>query len=200
MSGGGGGGGAKGGNIDLAFDKESQAEIVKGLRAAIGELKEIASASDAEMGAGFEELSMTSMEAGHNGLAKDFEDFCELWDWGVRGLIEDASKLAEKVGLAAGSQWEQEQYAQGTFKVAANSVLGNPHLDEKTVVKKDMDELISVDTWTPDYSKESFEKAASDAEKTWDTAGEEAGHRYKATGMQQFVDQAAEESAKRGER
>lgn len=191
-------GGAKGGNIDLAFDKESQAEIVKGLRAAIGELKDIASASDAETGAGFEELSMTSMEAGHNGLAKDFEDFCELWDWGVRGLIEDASKLAEKVGLAAGSQWEQEQYAQGTFKVAANSVLGNPHLDEKTVVKKDMDELISADTWTPDYSEESFEKSAADSEKAWDAAREQTSH--KAPGLQHFVDQAAEESTKRGER
>ncbi|QLH20462.1 hypothetical protein [Streptomyces sp. Rer75] len=192
------GGGAKGGNIDLAFDKDSQAEIVKGLRAAIGELRDIASASDAETGAGFEELSMTSMEAGHNGLAKDFEDFCELWDWGVRGLIEDASKLAEKVGLAAGSQWEQEQYAQGTFKVAANSMLGNPHLDEKTVVKQDMGELISVDTWTPDYSKESFEKSAADSEKAWDAAREETSQ--KSTGIQHFVDQAAEESAKRGDR
>lgn len=197
MSGGDGGGG-KGGNADLALDKDSQEQIVKGLRAAIDELREIAWASDAEMGAGFEELSMTSMEAGHNGLAKDFEDFCELWDWGVRGLIQDASKLAEKVGLAAGAQWEQEQYAQGTFKITANAIAGNPHLSEEDVVKKDWNELFSSDTYAPDYSKESFEKSRADVNQIWETTGEETSR--KSPGLQHLSEQYAQQAAEEGDR
>ncbi|MFD7500379.1 hypothetical protein [Streptomyces sp. NPDC059850] len=194
----GGEGGAKGGNADLALGEDSQALIVKGLRGAIDELRSIGSASGAEMGAGFDELSMTSMEAGHNGLAKDFEDFCELWDWGVRGLIEDASKLAEKVGLAAGSQWEQEQYAQGTFKVTANAIAGNPHLSEKEVVKKDWDELYSSDTYDPDYSKESFEKSWSGAQQTWETTREETSQA--APGLQRTSEQFAQQATEKGDR
>lgn len=161
-----------GGEPDLALDKEALQDITKGLRAAIAELKDIGSATDAVMGAGFEELSLTSMEAGHNGLAKDFEDFCERWEWGVRGLIQDANKLAKKVGLAAGMQWEEDQYIDGTFKVAANSVAGNPHLSEEEVTKKEWGELFSGETWRPDYSKESYEKAGEEIQATWQTTGD----------------------------
>ncbi|MGW2328039.1 hypothetical protein ACWC5C_19975 [Streptomyces sp. NPDC001700] len=197
----GGEGGAKGGNADLALDEDSQALIVKGLRGAIDELRDVGSASGAEMGAGFDDLSMTSMEAGHNGLAKDFEEFCELWDWGVRGLIEDASKLAEKVGLAAGSQWEQEQYAQGTFKVTANAIAGNPHLSEEEVVKKDWGGrggLFSSDTYDPDYSKESFEKSQADVNKIWEATGEETSQ--KAPGLQHASEQLAQQATEKGDR
>ncbi|MDW6059302.1 hypothetical protein SAZ11_16365 [Streptomyces sp. FXJ1.4098] len=136
-----GGGGSK--EPDLKLDKEALQDITKGLRAAISELKDIGSATDAVMGSGFEELSLTSMEAGHNGLAKDFEDFCERWEWGVRGLIQDANKLAKKVGLAAGMQWEEDRYIEGTYKVVANSVAGNPHLSEEEVTQKEWGELFS---------------------------------------------------------
>lgn len=161
-----------GGEPDLALDKEALQDITKGLRAAIAELKDIGSATDAVMGAGFEELSLTSMEAGHNGLAKDFEDFCERWEWGVRGLIQDANKLAKKVGLAAGMQWEEDQYIDGTFKVAANSVAGNPHLSEEEVTKKEWGELFSGETWRPDYSRESYEKAGEEIQATWQATGD----------------------------
>lgn len=167
MSGGGGG------EPDLALDKEALQDITKGLRAAIAELKDIGSATDAVMGAGFEELSLTSMEAGHNGLAKDFEDFCERWEWGVRGLIQDANKLANKVGLAAGMQWEEDRYIEGTYKVVANSVTGNPHLSEEEVTQKDWGEIYSA--WRPDYSQESYEKASEEIKGTWQATGDKIG-------------------------
>ncbi|MDX3231479.1 hypothetical protein [Streptomyces sp. ME19-01-6] len=162
MSGGGGGGGKE---PDLKLDKEALQDITKGLRAAISELKDIGTATDAVIGSGFDELSLTSMEAGHNGLAKDFEDFCECWEWGVRGLIQDANKLAKKVGLAAGMQWEEDRYIEGTYKVVANSLTGNPHLSEEEVTQKDWGEIYSA--WRPDYSSESYEKAGEEIRGTW---------------------------------
>ncbi|MBL1096657.1 hypothetical protein [Streptomyces coffeae] len=157
---------------DLALSKQGLEAITKGLRGAIDELREIAWASDAAMGAGFEELSLTGMEMGHGGLSKDFEDFCERWEWGVRALIQNASQLAQKAGLAAGTQWEEEQYIAGTFKVAANSVAGNPHLTEDEVVKKDWDELFSEETYTPDYSAESFKEGWNESKQTWDSTAD----------------------------
>ncbi|WP_431044138.1 hypothetical protein ACQUSR_21055 [Streptomyces sp. P1-3] len=147
-------------------------KLTQGIRGAINELREIGSETDALMGAGFEELSLTSMEAGHNQLAKDFESFVELWEWGVRALIQDASVLAEKVDLAAGLNWEEDQYRATTFKVAANAVAGNPHLSEEKVQKKDLDELFSADTYRPDYSAESFKQAGSDIKETWQTTSD----------------------------
>ncbi|MBR7678056.1 hypothetical protein KDA82_34765, partial [Streptomyces daliensis] len=76
--------------------------IEKGLKKAIGELKESGSSATSSLqGAGFEELSLTHMEAGHPGLAGDFEDFCERWEWGVRALVQNANGLAQRLGLAA---------------------------------------------------------------------------------------------------
>ncbi|GAA2358799.1 hypothetical protein [Streptomyces cuspidosporus] len=160
---------------DLKLDKEALQDITKGLRAAISELKDIGTATDAVMGAGFEELSLTSMEAGHNGLAKDFEDFCERWEWGVRGLIQDANKLAKKVGLAAGMQWEEDRYIEGTYKVVANSLTGNPHLSEEEVTQKDWGEIYSA--WRPDYSKESYDKASEEIKATWQATGDKISHK-----------------------
>ncbi|OMI40909.1 hypothetical protein [Streptomyces sparsogenes] len=159
-----------GNNPDLKLDKAALQDITKGLRAAISELKDIGTATDAVMGAGFEELSLTSMEAGHNGLAKDFEDFCERWEWGVRGLIQDANKLAQKVGLAAGMQWEEDRYIEGTYKVVANSLTGNPHLSEEEVTQKKWGEIYSA--WRPDYSQESYDKASEEIKATWQETGD----------------------------
>ncbi|WKX70640.1 hypothetical protein [Streptomyces sp. XD-27] len=167
------------GNADLAIDPAYLKKLTQGIKGAIGELREIGSETDAVMGAGFEELSLTSMEAGHNGLAKDFESFVELWEWGVRGLVQDANDLAERLDLAAGEHWEEEKYRATTFKVAANAVAGNPHLSEEEVANKSVEELFSADTYKPDYSAESFKKAGSDIKETWKTTADQAGHKTK---------------------
>jgi hypothetical protein len=159
------------GGEDLGIDPGSLKQITEGLRGAIGELKGVTSETDAVMGAGFQELKLTGMEAGHKGLADDFEDFCERWEWGVRALIQDANELANRVGLSAGMMWEQEQYIHGTLKVAANSVAGNPHLSEDEVEKQSWGDLFSADTYKPDYSAESFQRSFDESRQTWQDAG-----------------------------
>ncbi|MGW2055947.1 hypothetical protein ACWCOZ_18885, partial [Streptomyces sp. NPDC001840] len=92
---------------DLRFDQESVRRITEGLRGAIAELREVGTGTGAVLGKGFSELAMTGMEAGHRGLAVDFEDFAERWEWGVRALVQDANTIASTLGLAAGLVWEE---------------------------------------------------------------------------------------------
>ena len=160
-----------GGTGDLSVDKESVQRITRGLRDAIGELRDVGDGTGAVLGKGFSQLAMTGMEAGHHGLSVDFEDFCERWEWGVRALIQDANTIAAKLELAAGLLWEENKYVEGSFKVLVNAGLGNPYASEEEVAKQDWGDLFTPDYLSPDYSPESFQQAQEEAAQTWkDTA------------------------------
>ncbi|WP_335937603.1 hypothetical protein [Streptomyces sp. PTD5-9] len=161
-----------GDGADLAFDKESVAKFTQGVGAVIDQLGELGGATGSVMGKGFSSLAMTGMEAGHRGLSADFEDFCERWEWGVRALVSDASALAERLGLAAGTQWEHDQYVEGSFKVGLNALMGgNPHADEGDIAQQNWGDILTPDYLDPDWSAESFEKAGQDMEQTWKDTG-----------------------------
>ncbi|QXE33342.1 hypothetical protein KQY30_02555 [Streptomyces sp. GMY02] len=160
-----------GGFGDLRFDEESVRRITEGLRAAVGELREVGTGTGAVLGKGFSELAMTGMEAGHRGLSVDFEDFCERWEWGVRALVQDANTIASTLGLAAGLVWEEDQYIQGTFKVAVNAAVGNPHASEEEITGQGWGEVFTPDYLSPDYSAESFQRAGDEAAQTWRDTG-----------------------------
>ncbi|WP_326688582.1 MULTISPECIES: hypothetical protein [unclassified Streptomyces] len=165
------GGGKEG---DVRWNKESLDLIEKGLKGAIDELKESGGSSTSSLqGAGFEELALSGMEAGHSGLAGDFEDFCEKWEWGVRALVQNANALAKKLGLSAGMSYEEDQYAAGTVKVALNSALlsGNPHASEEEIAKQSYGDIVMPDA--PDWSKESWDKAGDDISQDWKDTGRE---------------------------
>jgi hypothetical protein len=157
---------------DLHFDKASVAKFTQGVGATIDELGELGGATGSVLGKGFSELSMTGMEAGHHGLSVDFEDFCERWEWGVRALVHDASQLANRLGLAAGTQWEHDQYVQGALKVGVNSLMGgNPHATEEEIAAQGWGDVFTPDALDPDWSAESFDRAGQEIEQTWkDTA------------------------------
>lgn len=157
---------------DLKFDKESLALITKGLNSAIGELKSAGGGATGSLqGSGFDELSLSKMEAGDKGLADDFEGFCERWEWGVRALIQDANTLAAKLGLAAGMLHEEDEYWAGTFKVGVNSLIGNPHATEEEVAEQSWGETFTPGYLNPDYSQESFETARQEMGQTWKDTG-----------------------------
>ncbi|MET9695389.1 hypothetical protein ABZY31_00430 [Streptomyces sp. NPDC006529] len=179
------------GEKDLAVAPEAVKKIQDGLRAAVGELRESgADAGGASMGAGFSSLSMTGMEAGHAGLATDFEDFCEKWEWGVRSLIQDASTLAQALGISAGTLWEEDHYVQGALKVAANSAYGNPHASEDEIEEKEWGDIFRADVYKPDFSAESFQKSGEDIKNTWSQTGEKLTSTGKIGSLKDLVDQA----------
>ncbi|MFE1955469.1 MULTISPECIES: hypothetical protein [Streptomyces] len=157
---------------DLHFGKEAVAKFTKGVGATIDQLGELGGATGSVMGKGFSELSMTGMETGHHGLSVDFEDFCERWEWGVRALVRDASELANRLGLAAGTQWEHDQYVEGALKVGVNSVMGgSPYASEEDIAKQGWGEVFKPDALDPDWSAESWDKAGQEMGQTWKDTG-----------------------------
>ncbi|MGP3971505.1 hypothetical protein [Streptomyces sp. 6N223] len=155
------------GEADLSISQESVDLITRGLRAAMDELGVVGDATGALQGSGFDDMSLTEMEAGGGGLTEAFEGFCERWEWGVRGLIQDANVLAERLGLAAGMMWEEDQYWADTLAIGANAVLatGNPHATEEEVSGESFGDILTPDA--PDYSRESLGQAGSDIAQTW---------------------------------
>ncbi|MFF0478335.1 hypothetical protein [Streptomyces sp. NPDC004284] len=177
-------------NKDLAMDAGAVRNITEGLRGAVAELREVGSAGGASMGAGFESLSMTGMEAGHPDVAGVFEDFCERWEWGVRALVQDASTLAAGLGIAAGTLWEEDQYLQGAFKVGVNSLYGNPHADEDSIEQKDWNDIFSADVYKPDYSVDSFLQANQNISETWQATGDNLKDNGAIGSLNDLVEQA----------
>ncbi|MYY13440.1 hypothetical protein GT204_32330 [Streptomyces sp. SID4919] len=161
-----------GDGADLQFDRASVAKFTQGVGSTIDQLGELGGATGSVMGKGFSEMSMTGMEAGHHGLSVDFEDFCERWEWGVRALVSDASALANRLGLAAGTQWEHDQYVEGALKVGVNSVMGgSPHATEEEITRQDWGDVLTPDSLDPDWSAESWNRAGQEVEQTWKDTG-----------------------------
>jgi hypothetical protein len=159
------------GDADLSISQESVDLITRGLRAAMDELAVVGDETGALQGRGFDDMSLTELEAGGSGLTEAFEGFCERWEWGVRGLVQDANEIANRLGLAAGLMWEEDQYWRDTFAVTANAVLvtGNPHATEEEIAGQSLGDILTPDA--PDYSGESLDQARSDIAQTWrDTA------------------------------
>lgn len=155
------------GGKDLEMDPVAVKNITDGLRAAIGELREFGAAGPATVGAGFKGLAMTGMEAGHGEVAGVFEELCTRWEWGVRGLVLSASGLAVDLGISAGMVWEEDQYREGTFKVAVNSVVGNPHADEDETEQKSWDEIKAP---FRQETPEEAQKARDEFQQIWEQA------------------------------
>ena len=157
---------------DLQLDKASVTKFTQGLGAVIDQLGDLGGPTGSVMGKGFSDLAMTGMEAGHHGLADDFEDFCESWEWGVRALVRDASEIANRLGLAAGTLWERDQYVAGSLKVGANSLFGgNPHASEEEIEQQNWGDIFTPDALNPDWSADSFDKAGDDMAQTWKDTG-----------------------------
>ncbi|MBT2455018.1 hypothetical protein [Streptomyces sp. ISL-86] len=166
------------GDKDLEMDPVAVKNITEGLRAAIGELREFGQAGASSLGAGFGKLALTAMEAGHADIASTFGALCSRWEWGVRGLVLDASKLTGDLHISAGMVWEEDQYREGTFKVAVNAFIGNPHADEDKVEQQSWGEIPQnpLARETPEQARQAAEEFDTAwAEAKWKILNEGAG-------------------------
>jgi hypothetical protein len=160
--------GVSGGGKDLKTD--GLALIAKGLTDALAELKDLGSIGEAGAGRGFNEIALSGLELGHEGLTGEFKSFCDRWEWGVRSLIVEGNDFALETGLAAGTYYETDQYVSGALKVGANSLVGDPHASEEDVEKMSWGQWAdhTADAYThPDYSEKSFERAWENSKKGW---------------------------------
>ncbi|MEU9122474.1 hypothetical protein AB0C96_21875 [Streptomyces sp. NPDC048506] len=108
------------------LEPEAFEEITKGIKAATAELKELGFDIEAQLGRGFDKLSLDSVECGDDGLAAVLDSFCDRWGWGVRTLMQDANEFSKKLGLTAGIYYEQEQYVSDALKQTVNAAMGDP--------------------------------------------------------------------------
>ena len=171
MTGDGGGGGGDGGGKDL---KATGLDLVaKGLTEALAELKELGMVGEAGAGRGFSDIALSGLELGHEGLTGDFKSFCERWEWGVRSLVDEGNAFAAEVPACRQARYyETEQYVEGSFKVVANSAIGNPYASEDDVTKKGWGDIAKSGAYgDPDYSKESFDQAMANSAQGWKDAG-----------------------------
>jgi hypothetical protein len=147
-------------------------EIAQGITLTLSELKGLGVDSAAGFGRGFSNLELSGLEVGHDGLTSAFKSFCERWEWGVRALVGEGNYFAQAVGLSAGTLYETDQYVEGTLKVGANSLMGNPNASEDEITRMSWGELAQNNALAhADYSKESFDRALQNSEQGWKDAG-----------------------------
>lgn len=148
--------------------------IAQGITMTLSELKELGIDSMAGSGRGFEELALSGLELGHEGLTSAFKSFCERWEWGVRDLVIEGNVFAQNVGLSAGTMYETDQYVEGALKIGANSLMGNPYATEDEVTQMGWRQIANtgMDSMrNPDYSEESFDQAWENSKQGWKDAG-----------------------------
>jgi hypothetical protein len=165
------GGGGDGYNVT----ETALAQTAKGLTGVIHELQSMGQEAAADVGRGFSNLKLTGMQTGHDGLTSAFADFCDRWEWGVRAIVQDADQIAQRLGLAAGTYYEMDQYAKKTLKVVIASGIGNPNLTEEQEENMSLKQVLSDnpvnDFLHPDFSTKSAKQALDDMGQTWkDTA------------------------------
>ncbi|MFB7665845.1 hypothetical protein ACFC1R_18140 [Kitasatospora sp. NPDC056138] len=152
-------------------DPEALKQTAAGINDAIGELKSIGIVEGAEVGRGFTNLELTGMQIGHPELKSVFDEFCERWSWGVRGLVQTGTDIAEKLHLSAGLYHDQEQYVSGVVKDVVNAAMGNPNLTREQVEGQSWGKTVSDNPFTQvrdaDYSAKSYQDAAVHTAATW---------------------------------
>ncbi|WP_063755342.1 hypothetical protein [Streptomyces sp. NRRL S-337] len=124
------------------LEPEAFEQLTKGIRAATSELKELGFDVEAQLGRGFDRLSLDNMECGDDGLAAALDSFCDRWGWGVRTLMQDANEFSKKLGITAGIYYEQEQYASDALKQTVNAAMGDPNLTAEKLHKRSWDKVI----------------------------------------------------------
>ncbi|MFI0897638.1 hypothetical protein [Streptomyces sp. NPDC020983] len=150
-----------------------------GLGGVIHELQSMGQEAAADVGRGFSHLKLTGMQTGHDGLTAALDGFCDRWEWGVRALVQDADQIAERLGLAAGTYYEMDHYAEKTLKVVVASAVGNPGLtgeqEEAALWGRIGSDNPVEDLLHPDLSAASTRHALSDMGQTWQETGRDMG-------------------------
>ncbi|MGW2414833.1 hypothetical protein ACWCV5_22010 [Streptomyces tubercidicus] len=123
------------------LEPEAFERLTKGIKAATAELKELGFDMEAQMGRGFDRLSLDSMECGDDGLAAVLDSFCDRWGWGVRTLMQDANEFSKKLGITAGMYYEQEQYVSDALKQTVNASMGDPSKTAEQLHKTSWSEI-----------------------------------------------------------
>ena len=122
-------------NPDQQVDPAALKRAAKGLNDTVGELSSLGFAETGEVGRGFSVIELSGLELGHAGLTAALQQFGARWSWGVRALVHDGDEFADRLHLAAGLSYDNDQYVQGTFKDLVSDGMGSPDASDEQVEK-----------------------------------------------------------------
>ena len=115
---------------DLDVDPAALALVADGITETISDLSDLGVLAEGEVGRGFTSLTLTAMEAGHEGLASALAEFCDRWGWGVRGLVADANRAAVALDLSAGIYHDEDTYLKDSLLAAGKLLVASPYAPE----------------------------------------------------------------------
>ncbi|MGX1808581.1 hypothetical protein ACWIGI_22910 [Nocardia sp. NPDC055321] len=157
---------------ELRVDPAALTQTAQGITGMIDALSEVGFKETAASGRGLALLTLSALEAGKQSVQTEFESYTERWSWGVRALVQAGNEIAKALGLAAGRYNAMETKAENAFKVMWTNMVGNPYLSKDEIAKQDWGDTFSDNPFNhmvnPDYSRESFDRAAIAAQMNWE--------------------------------
>ena len=157
-----------------SVDPELLQQLSKSLNAAMDELKEVADATDATTGQGFEDLALPPNALGAARPAQALKDFASRWSWEVQTLLDEGNEIAETLDLNAGYYHEAEEYGKGVMKDIAASVVAAPTTTSEQAQQMSMQDLNAAarENYNFHYSGNDFKQGSTQAYKSlteeWD--------------------------------
>lgn len=155
-------------------DPQLLQQLSKNLNAAMDELKEVADATDATTGQGFEDLALPPNTLGAGRPAQVLKDFASRWSWEVQTLLDEGNAIAEALDLNAGYYHEAEEYGKGVLKDVAASFVAAPTTTSEQAEKMSMQDLNTAarENFDFHYSGNDFKQGVTQAHKSltneWD--------------------------------
>ncbi|MGW7008145.1 hypothetical protein ACWGCW_36480 [Streptomyces sp. NPDC054933] len=151
-------------SADFAADPAALKEAAEGLVTAMTELQSISGAVDGDIGMGFEDIALSGLQLGSEGLRATLAEFGSRWSWGVRQLFDEGNEFAGLLGLSARAVHDNEQYVMGTFKDLMVDGYGNPYESNEDAEKHSLKWSLSQDV-APDESSAQAKEHIKDTAK-----------------------------------
>lgn len=154
----------------FAVDRAALAETAKGLTGAIDALKSVGITEDAEVGMGFSNLALSASQAG--AVAQSLSSFCQKWNWGVTGMVQDGYEFGSRLGLSVSLYNDAETQAEGSVKQLVASVAGDPYMSSAQAAKSSwsQDAAIVTGAKTPGQNT-TAQQAEQQIKQQWSAVG-----------------------------
>jgi hypothetical protein len=150
---------------EVKIDPELMIAAADGINGIIDTLAQFGLGETAGAGRGFSAIQLSTLEAGDSEVQRKMESFAERWEWGIRFLVQSANEISQIIGLAAGAFYEMDQIQAATIKKSVADLVGNPNMSYEEAKTTSWEQMLQMQQ--PDYSPESFDKAAASLQENW---------------------------------
>lgn len=156
-------------------DPDLLKQAAKGINQVIDELQSLGglhAVGNGAVGRGFENVALSKLQVGDEGLAAVLTAFGARWAWGVRELVREGNEVAEKLDLSAGTYHDMEEYGEGIVKDAVMAQYGAPTVTGDQASKMSWGEIGDgiKEAVRPDTSPDAAKSAMDDMHQQWSSA------------------------------